>query len=50
MATKINGNLYDSLMFICMQKINFIRLFFFEILQRYYKPTVLDTLDMPGYD
>ena len=37
MPTKINGiNLYDSLMFICMQEINFIPPFFFEILQWYY--------------
>ena len=38
------------MMFICMQKINFIPPFFFEILQRYYKLAILGTLDMLGYD
>ena len=39
----------DSL-FICMQKINLIPPFFFEILQSYYKIALLGTLGMPGYD
>ena len=40
----------EILMFIRTQKINFIPSFFFEILQRYYKFPILDTLSMPGYD
>ena len=49
--TKINGiNLKDSLMFICMQKTNFIPTFPFEILQRYYELAILVILGMPGYD
>ena len=37
-------------MFICMQKINFIPPFFSEILLRYYKLAILDTLRMPCHD
>ena len=50
--TKINGiNLQNSLMLIYMQKkINFISTFFFEILQRFYKLSILVTLGMPYYD
>ena len=33
-------------MFICMQKINFISNFFFEILQKHWKFTILGTLGM----
>ena len=48
---KIDGiNLYDSLMFICKQKINFIPSIFFEIMQRSYKLVILGTLGMTGYD
>ena len=44
MSTKtIRVNLYDSLMFICMQKINFI-------LQRYYKLAISGILRVPSYD
>ena len=49
MPTKNNGiNLLDSLIFICMQKINFIPPFFFEILQRYYELAILGNLGMLG--
>ena len=34
-------------MFICIQKINFIPSFFFEILQRYYKLVFLGTVGWP---
>ena len=46
MPTKININFYDSLIIICMQKKQ-LHPSFFEILQRYYKLTILGTLDMP---
>ena len=36
-------------MFICKQKINFILSVFLEILQRYCKLVILDTLNKPGY-
>ena len=51
LSTKINKiNLSEHLMFICMQKTNFIPPFFFEILQKYYKWAILGTLGIPFYD
>ena len=51
MPIKINDiNKYDSLIFICVQKINFIPPLFFEILQRYYKLAFLGILGILGYD
>ena len=38
--------LVETLIFICMQKINFIYNFFFEILERHCKFTILGTLGM----
>ena len=50
MPTKINGiNLYDSLVFIFMQKIIFFPHLFREILQRYYKLIILGTLGTPDH-
>ena len=40
--------LLESLMIICMQKINFITHFIHEILQRYCILVILSTLGMPG--
>ena len=42
-------DLQQSFMFTWMQKIHFISPFFLEILLRYCKLVVLNTLDMPGY-
>ena len=48
--TKINGiYLKDSLMFICMEKVNFMSPLFFEISRRYYKLAIFGNLGMPGY-
>ena len=42
-------NLWKTLMFTCMQKINFILNFFLEILQRFCNLIILSTLGMPGH-
>ena len=41
-------NFQETLMFICMQKINFITQFFIKILQRNSKFVILGDLGMPG--
>ena len=42
-------NLWEMLMFICMQKINFVPPFFLQTLQRYWKLVILATLAMNDY-
>ena len=51
MPTKINRiKLKENVMFICMQKINFILPFFFEILQRYHELAISGTSGIPSYN
>ena len=45
----VSINLQEAFMFICMQKVHLINIFFFfKILQKYQQLPILGTLDMSG--
>ena len=48
-AQNVEINFQETLIFICMQKINFITQFFLKTLQRNSKLTILGNLGMPDH-